>query len=148
MERVLDRLDKNRLLATSIGLVYLWFGILKFFPNLSPAEQLAKETINILTLGLISSHISILMLAVIEVGIGLMFILNLQIKRTIWVSLGHMVMTFTPLFFFPDLSFSETPYAFTLVGQYIFKNIIIISAMLAIYPSQKPHDVKENVTII
>ena len=135
MERVIERLDKNRLLAKSIGLVYLWFGVLKFFPNLSPAEQLAKETINSLTFGLISSNISILLLAVIEVAIGLMFILNIQIKRTIWIALWHMTMTFTPLFFFPDLSFSETPYAFTLVGQYIFKNIIVISAMLAIYPT-------------
>jgi len=42
-----------RLLAISIGLVYLWFGVLKFFPHLSPAEDLAKNTITVLTLGFI-----------------------------------------------------------------------------------------------
>src|SRR5262245_57247783 len=41
------------LLRLSLGLVFLGFGVLKFDPGLSPAEGLAKETMDKLTLGLV-----------------------------------------------------------------------------------------------
>ena len=41
------------LLRLSVGIVFLWFGVLKFFPGLSPAEGLAARTISTLTLGII-----------------------------------------------------------------------------------------------
>ena len=37
------------LLRITVGIVYLWFGALKFFQGLSPAEQLAMQTIHELT---------------------------------------------------------------------------------------------------
>jgi len=43
-----------------------------------------------------------------------------------------MICTFVPLFFFTDISFTDSPYAFTLVGQYIMKNLIIICAALVL----------------
>jgi hypothetical protein len=52
----------NHILAISIGLVYLWFGGLKYFPHLSPAENLAKNTIYMLTFGNIPSNVSIILL--------------------------------------------------------------------------------------
>ena len=129
----------NHFLAISIGVVYLWFGILKFFPELSPAEELAQKTISILTFNLIPSKLSIILLAIWESLVGLFLILNIWRPITIIIALIHMVFTFTPLFFFPDLGFVNVPYQFTLIGQYIFKNIIIIGALLTLYkmPSQK-----------
>ena len=41
------------LLRISLGLVFFWFGFLKFFPGLSPAEGLATGTIEVMTFGLI-----------------------------------------------------------------------------------------------
>jgi len=38
-------------LRLSIGLVFLWFGVLKFFPSVSPAEDIAVKTLTALTLG-------------------------------------------------------------------------------------------------
>jgi hypothetical protein len=43
-----------------------------------------------------------------------------------------MFCTFIPLFFFGEISFTSAPYAFTLVGQYIMKNLIIICAALVL----------------
>ena len=136
MDNFINSLRKERLLAISIGLVYLWFGALKFFPGLSPADALAKDTIHHLTFGLIPSYISILILAVWEVAVGLCLIFNFQLKTTVVLVLTHIILTFTPLFFFPDLSFQEAPFTLTLVGQYIMKNIIIFCALLMIYPDQ------------
>ena len=128
---------KLRMLAISIGIVYLWFGILKFFPGVSPAEGLAQDTIHNLTFGLISPQVSIILLAIWEITIGLFFIFSLINRYLIIFTLVHMVLTFTPLLFFPDLSFNSYPFSLTLVGQYIMKNLIIISALIVIYPQNK-----------
>lgn len=134
MGRIISRINKFRLLSISIGIIYVWFGVLKFFPELSPADALAKQTITFLTFGLIPEKASIIMLAVLEVGIGLLLIGNLQIKKAVTVAIFHLVLTFIPVLFFPEVSFAETPFVLTLVGQYIIKNIVIISALLFIYP--------------
>ena len=123
----------NHVLAISIGLVYLWFGLLKFFPEMSPAESLAKNTISSLTFDLIPPNISIILLAIAETLIGLLLIMNISRRSVIIITLIHMAFTFTPLFMFPKLSFTNPPFAFTLLGQYIFKNIIIIAALLTLY---------------
>lgn len=128
------KLSKERILAVSIGLVYLWFGSLKFFPGISPAEDLAVNTIQKLFLGLPSASLSSIALAVLEVGIGLCLVFNCRLQFVIWVALGHMLLTFTPFFFFPDQSFRISPFVPTMIGQYIAKNIIIICALWMIYP--------------
>ncbi|MCM4173122.1 doxx family protein [Arenibacter sp. TNZ] len=133
------RLTQNgRMLCISIGIVYLWFGVLKFFPGLSPADILAKQTISLLTFNFIPENVGILLLAVMEVAVGLCLIFNIQIKTIIVVAIVHLVLTFIPVVFFPEVSFSKAPFSLTLVGQYIIKNIIIISALLLIY--QRPYN--------
>ena len=45
----------------------------------------------------------------------------------------HMGCTFLPLIFFPSLSFSAAPFGLSLIGQYIIKNLVFISALLYLY---------------
>lgn len=116
------------LLRISIGLIYCLFGILKFFPNLSPAEDLATTTVHTLTFGLLSPELSMILLALWETAIGFLLLLNILRPLTIALVLLHIAGTFTPLLLFPELTF-------TLVGQYILKNIIIVSSMLVISTS-------------
>ena len=119
----------NRYLKIAIGIVYLWFGVLKFFPNVSPAEELAVNTINQLTDFLVPSNISIVLLALWETIVGIFLIFGLQKKNTIRVAVVHMLLTFTPLYFFPDLIFNDSIFSLTLLGQYIIKNLIILGAL-------------------
>jgi uncharacterized membrane protein YphA (DoxX/SURF4 family) len=125
------------LLRISIGIIYLWFGALKYFPNLSPADQLAKDTIHLITFGLIPDNVSITLLAIWETTLGLVLVLGIWQRLAFYVLMLHMACTFVPLFFFTDLSFTHLPYAFTLVGQYILKNLIIICAALVLYAKAK-----------
>ena len=131
------RLKKINLIAISIGMVYLWFGLLKFFPNVSPAEELAKSTVDQLTFGLLPSNFSFIVLAIWETIIGILLLLNLYNRVVIIAALVHIVFTFSPLFFFPELVFKEVPFSLTLVGQYIAKNIIILSALLLLFTEKK-----------
>jgi len=125
------------ILRISIGIIYLWFGMLKFFPHLSPAEDLAKETIQLLTFRLVSADLSIILLAIWETVIGLLLITGLFCRVAIPLVLTHMICTFTPLILLPHLSFTHRPYALTLVGQYIIKNIVIVSALIVISSYQR-----------
>lgn len=121
--------ERNSILV-AIGFVYFWFGILKFFPQTSPADAIAKETISALSFNTIPAEISIILLAILEVGIAVLLIALRRPKFEIYLALGHLACTFTPLLFFIDLSFDSPPIVPTLLGQYILKNIIIIVALL------------------
>ncbi len=119
-------------LRTSIGLVFFWFGVLKFFPGLSPAENLAARTISVMTLGLVPGSVSLPTLATLEVTIGLGFLTGRFMRTTLFLLAAQMLGTLTPLFFFPMETFTTAPIAPTLEGQYIIKNIVLISAALVL----------------
>ena len=125
------------LLRISIGIVYFWFGALKFFQGLSPAEQLAMQTIHKITFGLINDHLNIIMLATWECLIGVLLIIGKWVKPTLLILFIHMGCTFTPFIFFPDQIFNIAPYGLSLTGQYIVKNIIIIAAGLVLWKMEK-----------
>lgn len=127
----------TRLLRWAIGINYFWFGILKFFQGLSPAENLAKDTIRVLTFGWIPDEINLMLLAVWEVGIGIIFLTGRFTRFGAQASILHMIFTFMPLFFFPEISFSHAPYGFTIVGQYIVKNLVFLAALLIILKEEK-----------
>jgi uncharacterized membrane protein YphA (DoxX/SURF4 family) len=116
------------LLRISVGIIFFWFGILKFFPNISPAQDLAIRTISELTFGLISAKAIIITLASWEVAIGLGLISGKMLKATLVLLFLQMIGTFTPVFLFPNEVFTTIPLVPTIEGQYIIKNIVIISA--------------------
>jgi len=138
----LDRLDRRitetmarfgvPFLRVSLGIVFLWFGALKFFPGLSPADQLASRTISALTLGIVPGDVAVLVLAVWECAIGLGLILGVFLRLTLLLLFLQMLGTFTPLLLFPDETFTRFPYAPTLEGQYIIKNLVLIAAGIII----------------
>ncbi|PLY07481.1 MAG: doxx family protein [Arcobacter sp.] len=126
---------KNILILSriSLGIIFIWYGMLKFFPELSPAEILATKTIDILFFGLIPAVISIKLLAVWEVFVGIGLVFGIYLRYALILFFIHMVFTFTPLFLLPELCFTKAPYAFTLVGQYIVKNVVFILVGILIY---------------
>jgi uncharacterized membrane protein YphA (DoxX/SURF4 family) len=116
------------LLRVSVGTVFLWFGFLKFFSGLSPAQDLAVRTIDILTFGLLPPRMSIVILAAWETIIGVGLLSGFFMRGTLLLLFLQMLGTMTPLFFFPNELFTRIPYAPTLEGQYIIKNMVLISA--------------------
>ena len=115
----------------SIGAVFVWFGVLKFWPDLSPADQLATETIEQLSFGLIGGDLARVLLAILETVIGVGLLSGRFLRLTLLLLVGQMLGTVTPLFLFPELTWSD-PLVPTLEGQYILKNIVLVSAALTI----------------
>jgi uncharacterized membrane protein YkgB len=121
-----------RLLRVSLGIVFLWFGALKFVPRFSPAEELASATIVKLTLGTVAAPTAVLALAFWETLIGLALVLRVQLRIALGLLFVQLVGTLTPLVLFPSLTFTKFPFAPTMEGQYILKNMVLMSAAIVI----------------
>jgi uncharacterized membrane protein YphA (DoxX/SURF4 family) len=121
-----------KFLRISLGIIFFWFGFLKFFHGVSSAESIATKTISVLTFGLIEPSVSLIILAVWETLIGLGLLFNKFLREILFLLFLQMLGTITPLFFFPAETFKIFPFVPTLEGQYIIKNLILISAGLAI----------------
>jgi uncharacterized membrane protein YkgB len=120
------------LLRVSLGIVFVWFGALKLVPGSSPAERLAGATMAKLTLGMLDPKAALFILAVWETSVGLALVLGVHLRVAIPLLLLQMAGTLTPLALFPSLTFVRFPFAPTMEGQYILKNLVLISAAIVI----------------
>jgi len=137
-----DRLDRRitmtlaaaavPVLRVSLGAVFLWFGVLKFFPGLSPAQDLAARTIEQLTFGLVRPEVALPVLAAWEVLIGLGLLSGRFLRATLLLLGVQMLGTLTPLLLFPAETFTVFPIAPTLEGQYILKNVVLVAAAMVV----------------
>ena len=119
-------------LRIGLGIVFFWFGVLKYFPGMSPAQDLAVRTIDVLTLGAIPAGASIVLLATLECAIGLGLIVGKFVRFTLLLLSFQMLGAWLPLLLFPGEAFAQVPYAPTLEGQYIIKNLVLVGAGLVI----------------
>jgi putative oxidoreductase len=103
-------------LRVSLGLVFLVFGVLKFFPGLSPAEDIGGDT-------------AVLMTAVLETFIGLTLVTGKFVRLGLVVLAGAFVGILSPLVLFTDELFPSGP---SLMGQYVLKDIVLVAAALVV----------------
>lgn len=116
----------------ALGIIFTWFGALKFFPGASPAADLAAQTIARLTGGVIGPPIALPVLAAWEVSIGIGLLTGRLLRITLLLLWVQMLGTMLPLVFFPSKTFSSVPFVPTLEGQYIIKNLVLVSAAIVV----------------
>ena len=111
-------------LRWALGIVFLWFGVLKLF-NTSPSLDLFKA---FLPAVLGESQLFYFVLAVLEIAIGAAFVANKYVRVAVILMILHLIgetvfvlvtQGFTPRF--PILS---------LAGELVLKNVVLISAGL------------------
>lgn len=119
-------------LRLALGVVFLWFGVLKLFPGASPAEDLAARTIEALTLGVVQPAVALPVLAVWEMAIGVGLFINRWMRVTLLLLVVQMLGTITPLVLFPAETFARFPLVPTLEGQYIIKNVVLVAAAIVL----------------
>ncbi|HRI47323.1 MAG TPA: hypothetical protein PK559_09495 [Ignavibacteriaceae bacterium] len=114
----------------SFGIIFIWFGILKPF-GISSAEGLLKATVVWLPFG--TPEFWLIVIGWWEVAIGVTFLFPQTTKVAIALLFLQMFGTFMPLVLLPEVTFQNgnifTP---SLEGQYIIKNVMIISAALVL----------------
>lgn len=118
-------------LRVSLGIIFIWFGILKTM-GISPAEPLVKATVG--WMPFFSTDGWVIIIGWWEVIIGVSFLFQKTIRLAIALLAMQMVGTFMPLVILTEVTFQpgQIPYAPTMEGQYIIKNLLIISAALVV----------------
>ncbi len=115
------------LLRYSLGVIFIWFGILKPF-GLSPAHDLILNTVYWFD----DREAFIPILGYWEVAIGLTIMIKPLIRLSILLLFIQMPGTFLPLILLPSVCFVDFPLSLTMEGQYIIKNLIIISSAIVV----------------
>ena len=137
LRRSFDQIDRviagwmrengTRLLRISLGIIFVSFGALKFFDGMSPAESLVRRTVYWM-----DPDLFIPILGGWEVLIGLGLLYRPAIRAAIFLLFAQMPGTLLPLFLLPEVCFTIIPVGLTLEGQYIIKNLVLISAALVV----------------
>lgn len=113
-------------LRISLGLVILGFGLLKYFPGASPAEDLVMRTTDVLTFGLVTGTAATVGTAILETVIGLSLLTGVGLRIGLVAMAGWLVGIMTPVVLFPgDLFPGGLP---TLEAQYVLKDVILAAA--------------------
>jgi uncharacterized membrane protein YkgB len=120
------------LLRISMGLVIFGFGVLKYFPGVSPAQSIVLEVNHRLTFGLIPDNVTLVLFATIESLIGLSLITGWGLRVIIYPLAVWAVAILSPIVLFPGRLFSGPDHAPTLEGQYVLKDVILLTACLVI----------------
>jgi uncharacterized membrane protein YkgB len=116
----------------ALGVVFLWFGAIKFVPGWSPAEELAGRTIERITFGAVPAEVGVPILAAWESLIGIGLLAGRFLRVTLLLLFAQMPGTLLPLVLFPAETFTAFPYAPTMEGQYIIKNVVLIGAAIVV----------------
>lgn len=118
-------------LRLTLGIIFIWFGILKPL-GLSTAAPLVEATVAVMPV--LDPGIWVILIGWWEVAIGITFLFQKTVRIAIALLAVQMVGTFMPLFLLPSVTFQTGyfPWAPTLEGQYIIKNLLIIAAALVV----------------
>lgn len=114
-------------LRVGLGIVFFWLGALKFFPGLSPAEGLVRNTIYF-----INPDLFLPILAAWETLIGIGLIWGKYMRLTLLLLFLQLPGTALPILVLPEVVWTQFPFGLTLEGQYIIKNLVLIGAGLVL----------------
>ena len=123
---LLDRIGVP-LLRISLGVVFLWFGLLKIF-EVSPVSSLVAKTIYWFDPDLVVPA-----LGVVEVFVGACLLAGRLMRVALPLLLLQMAGTFLVLVLLPGVAFRDgNPLLLTVEGEFVVKNLVLLSAGLVI----------------
>ena len=118
------------LVRTSFAIIFFWFGILKP-TGWSVAIPMVKATVA--WLPFLEPETWVHVIGWWEVVIGILFLFKITIRIAIALLFLQMFGTFMPLVVLPEIVYQKNNVLLpTMEGQYIIKNIMIISAALVV----------------
>jgi uncharacterized membrane protein YkgB len=126
--RISEGMDRycQPLMRYSIALIFIWFGLLKPL-GISPEAELIKRTVY-----WVSPQIFLPILGWWEVTIGLCLLYRPLIRIALLLLFLQLPGTMLPLILLPEICFTLPPFGLSLEGQYIVKNIFLVSAAFMI----------------
>ena len=135
--RRLERLDRRilafleraalPLLRVSLGLVFVWFGVLKIAGE-TPVTELVADTVY-----WVDPSWFVPLLGVFEVVVGIGLLLGRLLRIVLALFALQMMGTFLVLVIQPEVAFQDgSPLLLTTEGEFVIKNLVLLSAGLVI----------------
>lgn len=116
------------ILRITLGIVFLWFGLLKLF-GVSPVVSLIAHTYSFLP-----TMQFVFFLGIWEVVIGVGLLLNKGLKIIIPLLWLQMLGTLSSALFNPSLFYThQNIFALSMEGEFLAKNLVLIAASLVIF---------------
>ncbi len=123
-------------LRISMGAVYIGFGILKYFPGISPAQDLALATSHLLSFGLVPAVVpnvaAMALIATLECTIGLLLLAGKWLRLAIFLLTGHLAGILAPAVLLTGRLFAGPHHMPTLECQYVLKDVILVAVAMVI----------------
>ncbi len=132
--RIYGFLARHGLVFTrvALGVVFLWFGVLKLLPTVTPIDALAERTLTMISLHLVSPTLCLHVLALWECIIGLGLSSGFFLRQTLVLLFLQLPETFLPLVLLTHKRWVRFPVFPTFEGRYIVKNIVPVAAGLVV----------------
>jgi len=137
MPHVLARFDRDvieftrahsiMILRLSLGIVFVWFGVLKIVGH-SPVADLVIKTAYFLP-----PDVALIGMGILETIIGLGLLTGLAMRLTLFLFFVQMCGTFLTVITRPDLLIEHgDPLLLSVDGEFLLKNLVLIAAGIAI----------------
>ncbi len=118
------------MLRLALAIVFVWFGALKIF-DVSPVADLVATS-----LSMMPPRLAVTATGVVELTIGLGLLTGRFPRLTMTLFFGLMMGTFLTLVAHPMVGFQDgNPLLLSVIGEFILKNIILITAGFTIVGS-------------
>ncbi|MBT56870.1 MAG: hypothetical protein CMC54_00010 [Flavobacteriaceae bacterium] len=115
----------------SLFIVFFWFGFLKII-KVSPAEELVRSLYNVTISNYFDFPFVLLMLGIFECFIAIIWLVPFLTRIALYSYSIHLILTILPLILLIEISWQDL-FTLTLVGQYIMKNLCMLSVALSAY---------------
>lgn len=119
-------------LRISVGAIFLLFGLLKFAPGVSPAQDLVERTTDILSFGIVPGSVALVLVATLESTIGVLLLCGRRLRIAVGLLTVQLVGILSPLALLPGRLFMGPHGAPTLEGQYVIKDLVLVGAALVL----------------
>jgi len=115
------------ILRIALGVVFVWFGVLKVV-GVSPVADLVAKTLYFLP-----PRVAVVGMGAVELIIGVGLVTGIAVRLVLLLFIVQMVGTFLALIIRPDMAFQGgNPLILSVHGEFIIKNLVLISAGLVI----------------
>jgi uncharacterized membrane protein YkgB len=137
MSALIDRVDETvipllrrwgtPILRVSLGVVFLWFGLLKVL-GVSPVVDLVAATVY-----WVDPDWFVPLLGYVEIAVGLGLVADRYLRVVLAVLLLQLLGTFGVLFLLPDVAFQDgNPLKLTVEGEFVVKNVVLLAAAMVV----------------
>lgn len=117
------------LLRVTLGIVFVWFGLLKVAGR-TPVADLVADVVPLLP-----DRLAVVVVGAIEIAVGAGLLTRVAMRLTMALFFAQMLGTFAVLVLLPGRSFGETPFDLTVLGEFVVKNLVLVTAGLVVAAS-------------